>query len=230
MTIRSSFARALGCSLPILVLLTPLVLGSPAQAQRGRRSAPEATAPLQVQPTWQRPWDLERASRDLAKAQRHLAEASFLSQRGSSPEAARLLEHGQESFTNAQASLEAGNFFAAHEQAKAAENLAKAAKVLYEAELGFMGRPGRSFFEAPFRAQEYLSRLQAEMAFANINSGSVSDLQNQVQNLLGDVSTDPSSYTFADYSRSKAARYAARAALHLLAAERLGGMTTLTRR
>jgi hypothetical protein len=93
-----------------------------------------------------------------------------------------------------------------------------------------MGRPGRSFFEAPFRAQEYLSRLQAEMAFANVNSGSVSSLQNQVQNLLGNVSTDPGSYTFADYSRSKAARYSARAALHLLAAERLGGVAALTRR
>jgi hypothetical protein len=54
-----------------------------------------------------------------------------------------------------------------------------------------MGRPGRSFFEAPFRAQEYLSRLQAEMAFANINSGSVSDLQNQAQELLSNVNTVP---------------------------------------
>ncbi|MFS8897513.1 DNA-binding protein, partial [Synechococcus sp. R3-13] len=115
-------------------------------------------------------------------------------------------------------------------QMKDQHNLAKAAKVLYEAELGFMGRPGRSFFEAPFRAQEYLSRLQAEMAFANINSGSVSDLQNQAQELLSNVNTDPGSYTFADYSLSKAALYSARAALHLLAAERLGGMTTLTRR
>ncbi len=180
-----------------------------------------------MQPSWQSPRELERASRDLAKAQRHLAEASFFAQRGSSPEADRLLELSCQSLAEAQKALQGGNVFAAREQAKAAENLAKAAKALYEAELGFGGRPGRSFFEAPFRAQEALSRLQAEMAFANITSGPVAELQQQTQQLLGRVNADPGSYTFADYSRSKAARHSARAALHLLAAERLSGLGSL---
>jgi len=228
MTMRASFTRALGCSLPILLLLTPLVLGSPAQAQRSRRSTPGTAAPVPMQPSWQSPRELERASRDLAKAQRHLAEASFFAQRGSSPEAARLLELSRQSLAEAQNALQGGNVFAAREQAKAAENLAKAAKTLYEAELGFGGRPGRSFFEAPFRAQESLSRLQAEMTFANITSGPVADLQQQAQQLLSRVNADPGSYTFADYSRSKAARHSARAALHLLAAERLSGLGSLS--
>ncbi len=223
MTIRASFTRALGCSLPILVLLTPLVLGSPAQAQRGRRPALGTAAPVPMQPSWQSP----RANRDLAKAQRHLAEASFFAQRGSSPEAARLLELSRQSLAEAQNALQGGNVFAAREQAKAAENLAKAAQALYEAELGFGSRPGRSFFEAPFRAQEYLSRLQAEMTFANITSGPVAELQQQAQQLLSRVNADPGSYTFADYSRSRAARHSARAALHLLAAERLSGLGSL---
>ncbi len=223
MTIRASFTRALGCSLPILVLLTPLVLGSPAQAQRGRRPALGTAAPVPMQPSWQSP----RASHDLAKAQRHLAEASFFAQRGSSPEAARLLELSRQSLAEAQNALQGGNVFAAREQAKAAENLAKAAQALYEAELGFGSRPGRSFFEAPFRAQEYLSRLQAEMTFANITSGPVADLQQQAQQLLSRVNPDPGSYTFADYSRSRAARHSASAALHLLAAERLSGLGSL---
>jgi len=220
MMIRSFFTRALGCSLPVLVLLTPLMLGSPAQAQRGRRSAPETTALLQPQPGGQGSWDLGRSNRDLAKAQQHLAEASFFSQRSSSPMAARLLELSRQSFAEAQNSLQGGNFFAAREQAKAAENLAKAAKALYEGELGFMNHPGRSFFEAPFRAQEYLRRLQAEMAFFNVNSGTVADLQTQAQELLSGVTTNPGSYGLADYSSSKASLHTARAALHLLTANR----------
>ncbi|MFS8857196.1 hypothetical protein NW851_05835 [Synechococcus sp. H55.7] len=135
MTIRASFTGALGCSLPILLLLTPLVLGSPAQAQRGRRPALGTAAPVPMQPSWQSPRELERASHDLAKAQRHLAEASFFAQRGSSPEAARLLELSRQSLAEAQNALQRGNVFAVREQAKAAENLAKAAKALYEAEL-----------------------------------------------------------------------------------------------
>ncbi|MFS8923564.1 hypothetical protein NW863_03680, partial [Synechococcus sp. B60.1] len=225
--IRASFTGALGCSLPILLLLTPLVLGSPAQAQRGRRPALGTAAPVPMQPSWQSPRELERANHDLAEAQRHLAEASFFAQRGSSPEAARLLELSRQSLTEAQNALQRGNVFAVREQAKAAENLAKAAKALYEAELGFGSRPGRSFFEAPLRAQESLSRLQAEMAFANITAGPVAELQQQAQQLLSRVNTDPGSYTFADYSRSKAAHHSARAALHLLAAERLSGLGSL---
>ena len=174
-----------------------------------------------MQPSWQSPRELERVNHDLAKAQRHLAEASFFAQRGST----RLLELSRQSLAEAQNTLQRGNVFAAREQAKAAENLAKAAKALYEAELGFGSRPGRSFFEAPLRAQESLSRLQAEMAFANITAGPVAELQQQAQQLLSRVNTDPGSYTFADYSRSKAAHHSARAALHLLAVERLLGVS-----
>ncbi|MFS8885134.1 hypothetical protein [Synechococcus sp. H70.2] len=73
------------------------------------------------------------------------------------------------------------------------------------------------------RAQASLSRLQAETTFANITSGPVAKLQQQAQQLLGRVNTHPASYTFADYSRSKAAHHSTRAALPLLAAERLLG-------
>lgn len=207
--------------LPLLVLLTPLLLVSPAAAQRGRSSSRVVQQPQLSQPAVFDQRTLNRAGRDLAKAERSLLQAEFFAQRLSSSEAATLTELGRETLQEARASFQAGDFFAAREAAKAADNLFKAANTLYEGETGFAGRrPSRSFFEAPFRPQEYLTRLEAELAFYGNSNGRVSTLVNQTEQFLSRVNTDPGSYRLSDYAQSRAARYTARAALHLMASER----------
>ncbi len=73
-----------------------------------RRKPIGTAAPVPMQPSWQSPRELERANHDLAEAQRRLAEASFFAQRGSSPEAARLLELSRQSFRRPRAGQSGG--------------------------------------------------------------------------------------------------------------------------
>ncbi|MEN9223739.1 MAG: hypothetical protein Q6M04_14990 [Thermostichus sp. BF3_bins_97] len=207
--------------LPLLALLTPLLLISPATAQRGRSASPAVQQPQISQGMILDQRALNRAGRDLAKAERSQLQAEFFAQRLSSSEAATLTDLGQQTLAEARASFQSGDFFAAREAAKAADNLFKAANALYEGETGFVDRrPSRSFFEAPFRAQEYLTRLEAELAFYGNRNGRVSTLANQAEQLLSQVSTDPGSYSLSDYTQSRAARYTARAAMHLMSSER----------
>ncbi|MCF2971726.1 DNA-binding protein [Synechococcus sp. Nb3U1] len=207
--------------LPLLVLLTPLLLVSPAAAQRGRNSSRVVQQPQISQPAVFDQRTLNRAGRDLAKAERSLLQAEFFAQRLSSSEAATLTELGRETLQEARASFQAGDFFAAREAAKAADNLFKAANALYEGETGYMGHhSSRSFFEAPFRAQENLTRLKAELAYYGNSDSRVSELMQQAEDLLSNVNTAPGSYSFKDFAQSRAARHTARAALHLMASER----------
>ncbi len=203
--------------LPLILVLTPMMSGSPAEAQ------PRGLMPQRPTLRHQSYHDLERTGRDLAKAERHLLEVQFLSQRFTSPQATELVEIGIDSLDQARSAYQTGNFFMAREQAKAAENLFKAAQALYEGESGFTAlsrSPSRSFFEAPFRAQEYLMRLEAEIAYYGIENATVTALMNQSQQLLAEVSGEINTYDHDEYAQSRAARHSARAALHLIAADR----------
>ncbi|MEN9252509.1 MAG: hypothetical protein Q6K99_09900 [Thermostichales cyanobacterium BF4_bins_65] len=189
-----------------VMLLAPLLWGSPTWARPNRGTA---LLPSQGQ---QLLWEQEsarRASRDLSKAQGSLIRVRFLGERVSSREASALVDMGQNLLDQAQSQFQAGNLFAARETAKAADNLFKAAQILYESQLGYGSVSGRHW-EAPLRAQEYLARAQAGNP-----SGTAATLVSQANQLLNRSQGDPTGLPY-----GRAARHTARAALHLLVAER----------
>jgi hypothetical protein len=176
----------------------------------------------------------EKAERELRKAReeafavQYLAE--HLAEQVSSADAVAVATIAADILQQAEASYAAGQFFQADKQAKAAKDTYEAAETLYEAELGYaVGRegprgPSRSYYDAPDRAQERIARAQAELDYYQGSSPIVADLMQQATALarsttqaqVRPVGTD----NFGDLARSRAAEHLAKAAIHLMEAER----------
>lgn len=106
-----------------------------------------------------------------------------------------LLQEAQEDYSGSQ-------FFRSEKKAKAAEDLYKAAEHIYRAQGAFLatdagprgrgpgagrGRgPSKRAYEAPFKAQEELFKLERESAFYNLGDARVTQLQTLASDLLMD--------------------------------------------
>ncbi|MCJ2541525.1 hypothetical protein [Thermostichus vulcanus] len=203
-----------------LVLPTDAAL---AQRSRGRGRDIPAFAPGFAGRT------AERSLRDIHKATEEAFRVERLAAQVSNRLATELTDEGYAALEAARTAQAAGEFFRARELAKAAKALFEAAETLYEGELGYkVGRygqpepPSRSYFDAPFRAQERLFRAQAELNFSGDAVNPVaSRLVEQAQQL---ATANPSEVNFTTDFRilaeHRAAYEMAKAATHLLAAER----------
>ncbi|WAL62322.1 hypothetical protein [Thermocoleostomius sinensis] len=205
-------------------------------AQTPRRQ-PSVTPPsLEVQPGRPSPAQFfdarqaEKANREIRKAQEKAFSVQFLADQISSPDGADVAMIAADILQQAEASYRSGQFFRAEREAKAAKDTYEAASSLYEAELGYvMGRrgpsgPSRSYYEAPYRAQERIARAQAEMEYYRSNSPMVSNLIQRAIDLASSTTqaqAQPiSAYNFSELARSRAADHLARAAVHLMEADR----------
>ncbi len=167
----------------------------------------------------------EKAGRELAKANEEAYQVQSLSRQASSTEATELVSLAQQTLSKAESTYRAGRYFEATEKAKAAKALYKAAETLYEGELGYKigsRRPEgstRRDFDA-HKAQEKLAKAQAEMNYYRANDETVSRLINRARTLAGSSTPTQVSYDFSYLTRQRAAEHVAKAAIHLIAAQR----------
>jgi len=176
--------------------------------------------------------DMERAWRDIRKAEEEAYQVSYLSTELSSAKASELTSLGDRLLNNARTNYEAGNYFQAAETARAAKDVYEAAETLYEGELGYVvgsrgaKAPSRSYYDAPYRVTEELSRAEAEMAYYGFNDSTAIDLLRRARELatpaeLPTASIQPASAgNFAVLTNNRAAIHLAKAATHLMRAAR----------
>lgn len=175
---------------------------------------------------------VRRAERDFQRARERAFSVQFLAQQTTSSEAEEVTTIAQSILEQAEASYRAGRFFEAEKEAKAARAIYEAAENLYESELGYVisssGRPrgpSRSYFDAPYRAQERIARAEAELSFYQQNDPQVSALIDRARALaeVPDAVTPVQNPTTADLAylaRNRAAYQLARGAVHLMEAAR----------
>jgi hypothetical protein len=173
---------------------------------------------------------VEKADREIRKAREEAFSVRYLADQVSSADGSEVATIAADILQQAESSYSAGEFFQAEKQAKAAKDAYEAAETLYEAELGYtVGRrgpsgPSRSYYEAPYRAQEQIARAQAEMDYYRSNSPVVSDLIQRASALASSTiqaqAQPVSAYDFGELARSRAAEHLAKAAVHLMEADR----------
>lgn len=148
--------------------------------------------------------------REAEKAQREIARAQYLAGIvGPGPlkgEADALLRRAQQEY-------QAQAYFRAKERAKAAAAIYEALR--FQEVAPRQGTPfgpgGRKAYEAPYRAQEAIARAEYEASYYRVNQPLVGRLLTEAKGLLASGS---------DLARAEAAHRLARAALHLIRAER----------
>lgn len=150
--------------------------------------------------------------REMEKAQRELSRAQYLAGIvGPAPlkrEADALLQQAQRDY-------QAQAYFRAKELAVAAGSIYEALRFLEvapgPAASAYPGRAGRKAYQAPYRAQEAIARVEYEASYYQVNQPLVNRLLDEAKRLLA---------AGADLARAEAAHRLARAAHHLIRAER----------
>ncbi|GAA6755760.1 hypothetical protein Thermus77420_12360 [Thermus thalpophilus] len=149
--------------------------------------------------------EVEQAGRELARAQ-YLS--GLVAQSPLKATADALLQQ-------AQGEYQGGQYFRAKERARAASLIYEALRFLEVAPQGaypILPGPGpRRAYEAPFRAQEAIARAEYEVNYYRVNRPEVARLLQEAKALLAQGS---------DLTRAEAAHRLARAARHLIKAER----------
>ncbi|RIH86259.1 hypothetical protein Mlute_01315 [Meiothermus luteus] len=191
----------------LFILMTVLsALGLPSLAQP---APPAPGAPLPA-PAPGVPYgyrEAEQAGRELARAQ-YLASIVTPS---------HLKSLAEELLRRAQGEYQAGQYYRAKERAKASSLVFEALRFQevvpgtpYPMYVG-PGKGGRRAYEAPYRAQEAIIRAEYEAGYYRMNNPTVSQLIQEAKRLLAQGS---------DLARAEAAHRMARAAHHLIKAER----------
>lgn len=150
--------------------------------------------------------DAERASRELNRLQYELSYAQ-----GPRTALARRL------YQEAQRDYQAQRFFAGKERAKAARHILEAQRL--EAGVAPMrpgGRPGRVSYSAPYRAQEKIARVEAELAYYRTKNPLVRQLLEEAKRALAGVNPGD----FRALLKAEAAHRLADAAHSLIKADR----------
>jgi hypothetical protein len=149
--------------------------------------------------------EMERAQRELSRAQ-YLA--SIVAPAPLKQEADALLQQAQRDY-------QAQAYFRASELAIAAGSIYEALRFLEvapgQAGLAYPGGRGRKAYEAPYRAQEAIARVEYEASYYRVNQPLVNQLLGEAKRLLA---------AGTDLARAEAAHRLARAAHHLIKAER----------
>ncbi|WP_232822499.1 hypothetical protein [Thermus sediminis] len=174
------------------VLLALPVLAQPAPPGGPRMAPPSTAQSLGLR-------EMEGARREIARAQ-YLA--SIIAPATLKQEADALLQQAQQDY-------QAQAYFRARERARAAGTIYQALRFL-EVAPGYTSR-GRKAYQAPYRAQEAIARVEYEAGFYGVNQPLVSRLLEEAKRLLASGS---------DLARAEAAHQLARAAHHLIKAER----------
>jgi hypothetical protein len=158
------------------------------------------------------PKALTHGDREMEKAQRELSRAQYLAGIvGPAPlkrEADALLQQAQRDY-------QAQAYFRAKELAVAAGSIYEALRFLEvaprPAASAYSGGKGRKAYEAPYRAQEAIARVEYEASYYQVNQPLVNRLLGEAKRLLAEGT---------DLARAEAAHRLARAAHHLIKAER----------
>jgi len=149
--------------------------------------------------------EMERAQRELSRAQ-YLA--SIVGPAPLKQEADALLQQAQRAY-------QAQAYFRAKELAIAAASIYEALRFLEvapgPAASAYPGGRGRKAYQAPYRAQEAIARVEYEASYYRVNQPLVNRLLDEAKRLLA---------AGADLARAEAAHRLARAAHHLIRAER----------
>ncbi|GLV48451.1 hypothetical protein TJA_16040 [Thermus sp. LT1-2-5] len=165
-----------------------------------------APAPAPMQPYGYGYREAERAARELSRAQ-------YLSGLvGQSP----LKAAADALLRQAQGEYQGGQHFRAKERAHAASLIYEALRFLEVAPSAYPipmgpGPRGRKGYEAPYRAQEAIARAEYEASYYRVSRPEVGRLLQEAKALLGQGG---------DLARAEAAHRLARAAHHLIKAER----------
>lgn len=224
------------------LLLFSLGAAQPGPPARPPEAAPPAgtgpaPTPLPFDTTFR---DAERAGRAIEKASRKGYELEYLLEglgrsAARPPEADELWSLAQELLSEAQADFGRQTFFAAHEKAKAAEDLYKALEKLHGAagELSGAERGGRRGPPPharggrdagnPYRAFEEIHRLEQELAYYAPTDARAATLTALAKRLLEGQALPEAAPGFlvaAPFARADAAEEVASAARHLIAAAR----------
>lgn len=217
---------------PLLFFTIPLfavVAAAVTQPAIGRPSRPPAPFPpnglsLGIIPSYR---DQARAWRDIRKAEETAYRLSFLATQASIARASDLTSLGNRLLSDARGLYEAGKYFQAAETALATKNVHEAAQNLYEGKLGYVVGPRgltRSYYDAPYRVSEELSRAGAIVAYYRSNDSTVSNLLRYARE-LATPSTSPtasipsaSAPNLSIMTNNRAAIRLAKAATHLVRA------------
>lgn len=169
---------------------------------------------------------VEKAARDISKARRDAYEMASISGRVSSSEASEFVSTAGRILSDAESAYSGGRYFSASEKAKAASALYAAANTLDRTQLGYAvdrrGRkPGRgNYVEAPDKARERIARAEAELTYYRSTDATASQLINRAKNMVGGATPVSTSGDVSYLARNRAAEHAAKAAMHLIAAQR----------
>lgn len=226
----------------VLIITMPLAIANKAITQPAppeRSITPSIDPPQSVTPrvapvrtpVQQSDRDMERAWRDIVKAEEEAYQVSALATELASAEASDLASLADRLLSDARANYESGNYFQAAETALAAKDTYEAAETLYEGELGYvLGQhgaegPSRSYYDAPYRIAEELSRAEAEAAYYQSNDSTAIDLLRRARELArpADLATSTQPVAVSDFTsltNNRAAIHLAKAATHLMQAER----------
>lgn len=208
---------------------TPFVVHQTSHAAPLASPSRRSQTPLRPLPTENVPqadgYYSRKAARDLQRAQEKAFSIQYLASQANSEPAAEFVRLAQQTLNQAERSYQAGQFFAAEKQAKAANSLYKAAETLYEGQLGYaVGRRGskkasKRWYEAPYRAQERIARVEAAIAYYQVNPATATKLLQQARQLTQSAQnlTPDNLASLANY---RAAEHLANAALHLVEAQR----------
>lgn len=169
---------------------------------------------------------VEKAARDISKARRDAYEMASISGRVSSSEASEFVSTAGRILSDAESAYSGGRYFSASEKAKAASALYAAANTLDRTQLGYAvdrrgPKPGRgNYVEAPDKARERIARAEAELTYYRSTDATASQLINRAKNMVGGATPVSTSGDVSYLARNRAAEHAAKAAMHLIAAQR----------
>lgn len=206
---------------------TPMVAHQTFNAAPLASTARRAQTPLPPLPTESIPqsdaYYRYKAARDIQRVREKAFSIQYLAGQANSEPAADFVRLAQQTLNQAERSYQVGQFFAAEKQAKAANALYEAAKNLYEGQLGYaVGRRGlkgasKRWYRAPYRAQERIARVEAAIAYYQVNQATATKLLQQARQLTQSAQNAAPLASLASY---RASEHLANAALHLIEAQR----------
>lgn len=206
---------------------TPLVAHQTSNAALLASTSQRSQAPLRPLPAESIPqadvYYHQKAARDIQRAREKAFSIQYLAGQANSEPAADFVRLAQQTLNQAERSYQAGQFFAAEKQAKAANALYEAAKTLYEGQLGYVvGRRGpkgasKRWYRAPYRAQERIARVEAAIPYYQVNQATATKLLQQARQLTQSAQNAAPLASLASY---RASEHLANAALHLIEAQR----------
>jgi len=172
--------------------------------------------------------ELEKARREINKAREEAFFVNTLSQQVQSSQMNDLGNLAQKLLNSATQYYQSGDYFKARSMAKASKDIYKAVQSLQQREIGYVATTSRrglskSYFEAPYKVTQELSKTEAEMNYYRSNNSTVANLLNQARSLAQPASSMEavSSLNNLEYlANNRAAVYLAKAARHLMKVER----------